>query len=245
MPDFTKENYNQKNRTLIIICSIILVCLVLSPFIFLFNKNPGFGKVLIVFIFAPVLGYLFYLVFYSGPTFLLLFLTKKSKSKNPEIADMENCYHATTKRLVIKRLGLWAYLKFSGGINRGLNSGYDYCKDLLQTEKVKTDGNLRFFVLIQLYESSLFDGHYNQALDHLKQAQELKPHDFLVRYWMAETTELIGHAEKAIVIYQNIMTDFSDISESLKEYINKKIEHIKIAGPKKPSPMPGLKYMSY
>lgn len=158
---------------------------------------------------------------------------------------MEIKYQKKSKKLVIKRLGLLAYFNYSGGINRGLNSGYDYCKNILLHQKVESDESLKFHILMQLYKCSIFDEKYGRAVDYLQMALEIKPSDFLVSYWMAETNELIGNAEKAISIYQNIVTNCSCISDSLKEYINIQIERVKTTGPKTPSPMPGLKYMSY
>ncbi len=98
---------------------------------------------------------------------------------------------------------------------------------------------------MRLYECSIFDEKYKRAVDYLQMAQELNPSDFFVNYWMAETNELIGSAEKAISIYKNIVTNFTYISENLKEYLNLQIERVNTKGPKAPSPMPGLKYMSY
>lgn len=245
MPKLTKESTLRKNKAILISCSAIFVCFALIPLIFLFAHDPGFGKGLILFIFAPILGYLFYLVVYTGPPLLLLFFSKKSRIDNREIANMENEYHKSSRKLIIKRLGLLAYLKFSGGINRGLNSGFEYCKNLLQHKKVEADENLKFHILMRLYECSFLDEKYGRAVDYLEIAQRIKPGDFLANYLTAETNELIGNADKAISIYQKIVADSTSISDSLKVYLKNQIERIKTKGPKSPSPVPGLKYMSY
>jgi hypothetical protein len=113
-------------------------------FCFLFRHDPSFGKKLLFLIFAPIIGYLFYLVVYTGPPFLLLLFSKKTRSDNREISKLEKAYFKSSRRLIIKRFGLLAYFKFFGGINKGLNSGYEYCTNHLQHKKAESDDNLRF-----------------------------------------------------------------------------------------------------
>ena len=245
MQNSSKESFISKNRAILITCSIIFICFAVIPFLFLFRHDPGFGKKLLFLIFAPIIGYLFYLVVYTGPPFLLLLFSKKTRSDNREISNLEKAYFKSSRRLIIKRFGLLAYFKFFGGINKGLNSGYEYCTNLLQHKKAESDDNLRFYIYMRLYECSIIDGKYRRAVDYLEMAQKIKHDDFLACYWTAETNELIGNAEKAISIYQNIIADSTPISNSLKGYLKKQIERVKTKGPKTPSPMPGLKYMSY
>jgi tetratricopeptide (TPR) repeat protein len=123
--------------------------------------------------------------------------------------------------------------------------GFEYCTNLLQHKKVESDDNLRFYILMRLYECSILDGKYGRAVDYLDKAQKIKPSDILANYWTAEANELIGNAEKAIRTYQDIVANITPISDSLRGYLNKQIERVKTKGPKSPSPMPGLKYMSY
>ena len=239
MTNLAKESTIRKNKSILIVCSAIFVCFALIPLIFLFKHDLSFGKNLILLIFAPILGYLFYLVVYTGPPFLLLIFSNKSRSDYSEIASMEKEHHKSSRRLIINRLGLIAYLKCSGGINRGLNSGYEYCKNLLEHKKVQYEEDLKFHILMRLYECSILDEKYGRAVDYLEMAHKIRPDDFLASYLTAETNELIGNAEKAIRIYQNIVADCTTISDSLKEYLKKQIERIIAKGPQSPSPVPG------
>jgi hypothetical protein len=245
MPNSSNESPIRESRAILITCSIIFVCFAVIPFIFLFRHDPSFGKKLLFLIFAPIIGYLFYLVVYTGPPFFLLLFSKKTRSDNREISKLEKVYLKSSRRLIIKRFGLLAYFKFFGRINKGLNSGYEYCTNLLQHKKAESEDNLRFYIFMQLYECSILDGKYRRAIDYLEMAQKIKPGDFLTCYWTAEVNELIGNAEKAIGTYQNIIANSTPISENLKVYLNKQVERVKTQGPKSPSPMPGLKYMSY
>lgn len=120
-----------------------------------------------------------------------------------------------------------------------------YCKNLLQQKNGETEENLKFYILMRLYECSIIDEKYARAVDFLERALKIRPSDFLASYWNAETNELLGNAEKAIRIYRNIVDDSTFISDSLKRYLEEQIERVITNGPKSPRPVPGLKYMSY
>ena len=161
-----------------------------------------------------------------------------------EIAKIETSYNNYSKILLMKEFGIWNYSKMAGGINKGLNTGIDFCIKIIGSDKVKSNQMLRYHILIKLYKAYLINGQYAEAQEQLILALEIEPKDILTNFWLSETYEYLDRADSAIKSYEELL-NIKDIEPNLKDHILEQIDRVHTKGPRLPAKVPGLKYMSY
>ena len=144
----------------------------------------------------------------------------------------------------MKEFGIWNYSKMAGGINKGLNTGIDFCIKIIGSDKVKSNQMLRYHILIKLYKAYLINGQYAEAQEQLILALEIEPKDILTNFWLSETYEYLDRADSAIKSYEELL-NIKDIEPNLKDHILEQIDRVYTKGPRLPAKVPGLKYMSY
>ncbi len=232
------------NKAIILISGMLFICFIIIPLYFLFQLEGNFPIIVLLFVFTPILGFGWYFVFYSAPAFLLVHIGSEIQSESSEIAKLETSYNNYSKKLLMKEFGIWNYSKMAGGINKGLNTGIDFCLQTIESDKVKSSEMLRYHILIKLYKAYLVDGQYAKAQEQLKLALEIKPKEILTNFWLSETFEYLDQSDSAIKSYEELL-NIKDIEPNLKDYILKQIDRVHIKGPRLPAMVPGLKYMSY
>lgn len=240
----TKNNHDINYKATILISGTLLICFIIIPLYFLFQLEGNFPIIVLLFVFTPILGFGWYFVFYSTPAFLLVHIGNEIQRDSSEIAKIETSYNNYSKILLMKEFGIWNYSKMAGGINKGLNTGIDFCIKIIGSDKVKSNQMLRYHILIKLYKAYLINGQYAEAQEQLILALEIEPKDILTNFWLSETYEYLDRADSAIKSYEELL-NIKDIEPNLKDHILEQIDRVHTKGPRLPAKVPGLKYMSY
>lgn len=80
------------------------------------------------------------------------------------------------------------------------------------------------------------------AIEALKHALSIKPHDVIANFRLARSFERIGSSKEAITAYEAALLDPTIDAEELKAFIADQVVRIKEKGPEQRSPIPGLIY---
>lgn len=150
-------------------------------------------------------------------------------------SDHIETYQKVSGEMIYRNLG-WEVSRILNNVDDTLiDDGYRFARKILHgNEKVKNDGELKFFILMRLSRFALIAYNFPQAVYYTEQALEIKPGHLLARVRLAGAYEYAGMGEKAIAAYESL-SSLCEAPCDISKYADQQISRIKRQGPKKPS----------
>ena len=111
---------------------------------------------------------------------------------------------------------------------------------MAQTDHLADDA--RFLLYLAAARVASIGREDKNAIEALKHALFIKPHDVIANFRLARSFERIGSATEAIAAYEAALLDSTIDAEELKTFIADQVVRIKDKGPEQRSPIPGLIY---
>ena len=204
------------------------------------HVNPAF-----VFIFGFIIGIIYMVVGGLCTSFLLSKFFRRGKTHFSEYDHLYDAFEKRRNDIVIKKLGEDAYMKICELDSDWviLFDAIKICHELLTEDQVQKDDELKSYIYTILAILYSRDQQYHNAVQYLKNALSINPHNFFVHLKLSEVYEWIGAGPDAISSYKLALNSSSDLSQQFKTYIISQIERIKTQGPSKRLPRRGFTHM--
>ena len=212
----------------------------------LFLANRLFGDAFI----SPI-GIIILVIFclvsvFLMPVFFGSRFFRRKESPFPEYDQIEELFEKKASDLILSKLGEATYLSlYQEELNRIIVDCIRICEELLNSDKVKEDNELRFYLYARLANFYIKDDQFDKAIDSLKKALAIRSDNFMINFRIAEVYEWIGKATEAVSSYEIALEHSLSVSDQFKAYIRSEIERIETQGPLKKPPLRGLRYMSH
>lgn len=111
---------------------------------------------------------------------------------------------------------------------------------MVQAERLTDD--TRFLLYLAAARVASIGSEDRNAIEALKHALSIKPHDVIANFRLARSFERIGSPKEAIAAYEAALLDPTIDTEELKTFIRNQVERVRERGPEQRSPIPGLIY---
>jgi len=100
----------------------------------------------------------------------------------------------------------------------------------------------RFLLYMAAARVASIGSEDKNAIEALKHALSIKPHDVIANFRLARSFERIGASKEAIAAYEAALLDPTIDAEELKVFISDQVQRVREKGPEQRSPIPGLIY---
>jgi tetratricopeptide (TPR) repeat protein len=117
------------------------------------------------------------------------------------------------------------------------------CQTWVDSKEVHANPDLRFYLLSKLANAYIKEDIYDRASACLEEALAIRPDNLLLNLRLAEVHEARGDGKEAIQAYQTALVQAGSVD--IQSYLSRQIERVKTQGPRKATPMPGLRYVTY
>ena len=121
----------------------------------------------------------------------------------------------------------------------------EMCQKVLIKLQNQANDDLKFPVYVQAAKIALRGRKYNKALEYLKQALSVSPHNLVANLRQAEVFEYMGLPSEAISSYEAAVEDPSPISAALRRFVSSQIERVRKKGPRKKLPITGFRRITW
>jgi tetratricopeptide (TPR) repeat protein len=144
---------------------------------------------------------------------------------------------------IIDKYGMINFLKFKlDNLNQIPNSQLHLLPKLLKEEE---DLEIKFAAYLKLADVYSKDENFEKQKAVLKKSVQIKQNNIVANLKLAVLFEREGDGENAINHYSLALIDLEISSEQLKIFIKNQIERIRMSGPLKRPPLPGLRYVTW
>jgi tetratricopeptide (TPR) repeat protein len=183
------------------------------------------------------------------PVILLTPLSAKrfapKPARIPDLQEIENDFNSTGDDLIMKSIDKTTYEKmYLFDLEWFGSNGIDLCKKLISNIDYQNNSKLLFYLYYKLSNYYFKDSLYNEAIQSMKKALEIKPDEFTPNFRMAELFEMVGAGNDAIKQYELAISLLNSRQQSIYDYVSSQIKRVKEKGPKKRRAPSGYKWMT-